>query len=112
MQFSPKALGALTEAVAHLAPSSGTLRDRLINSDRGLGRVQPIDLDASQWGDLVPVRSTTQPRTRARSIFGWKLPEIGAQRLGGVRRGDSAAPRRRAGQTPDDKLRRYSPPSP
>src|SRR5258708_27476529 len=82
MQFSPKTLVALTEAVARLATSSGTLRDRLINSERGLARVRPIDLDASQWGDLVRVRSA-------------------------IRRGGSAAALRRAGEHLTDILVRH-----
>jgi hypothetical protein len=61
MQFSPKALFALTDAVAHLATSSGTLRDRLNNSERALARVRPIGLDASQSAHLVRC-SSLQPQ--------------------------------------------------
>jgi hypothetical protein len=56
MQFSPSALLALTEAVAQLAGSQGTLEDRLRGAELGLMRVRPIDLDADSWRDLVAIR--------------------------------------------------------
>lgn len=65
MKFCQQTLAVLTEAVTTLAHSEGTLSDRLRCAGRGLADVQPANLDAEQWGDLVRVRGIVRHMSSA-----------------------------------------------